>query len=421
MADINDITNGLRIPGQIPLDSKLYCASEAVLANLGTSNNLAYTYYKGMVIYCVAEQTRYEWREVVGIESGLLPSHFTYPSGLVVFGIDYSNKVYNFFEVSVGGALDQNNFVRTLPIEFEDLGIFDAEDATPAMICNYVNTFLPVYVIDDTDSKWNILIQETTDDFTIVYKIYEIINIGKGNLDSLVPDNLLLINKTAFPVGLEDVINQNSIIEALHPILMTGSGGLIFAATVNNAGVINIYGQDKGSNPSMVVGVSDINGNAKTSLDFYNNKTLFKDTLNKGVEYAGDYEANFTDRSLVTKQYVDDVTATGAYRVYVARITLTGGVYTVELKQNTIGVIPTITFSGSSTTDISFSNLTDFTKNWVSVTTNFAPDDGSLRTGNGIVTTSGGSFRFFNSAGTVLSSNPTSGPLVFNVEIRAYN
>lgn len=100
MSSINDIPVGLRVPGQIPLDGKVYFASQSTLANLGPGNNLAYTYFKGMIAYCAQEQTRWEWREPnYPGEVGLIPSNFVYPSGLTVYGINYSNKAYNFFPI----------------------------------------------------------------------------------------------------------------------------------------------------------------------------------------------------------------------------------------------------------------------------------------------------------------------------------
>jgi hypothetical protein len=100
MTGVNDIPVGLRTPSRIPLDAKVYKLSQADLANLGPGNNLAYTYFKGMIAYCAQEQTRWEWRELnFPGEVGLMPSNFTYPSGLTVFGVNYSYKVYNFFPI----------------------------------------------------------------------------------------------------------------------------------------------------------------------------------------------------------------------------------------------------------------------------------------------------------------------------------
>jgi len=95
-----DYTNkslGLRVQTQIPLDIKQYSISEDTLKNLGPNNNLAYTYIQGLIVYCVQEKTRWEWREVVGVEIGLIPINFTYPNGIIAFGIDYSNRTFNFF------------------------------------------------------------------------------------------------------------------------------------------------------------------------------------------------------------------------------------------------------------------------------------------------------------------------------------
>lgn len=360
MANINDIATGLRVPAQIPLDAKLYIQNEATLANLGTSNNLAFTYYKGMIIYAVEEQTRWEWREVVGLEVGLLPSNFTYPDSLVVFGIDYSLKVYNFFEV-MGAVvpLNQNNFVRVLPIELSDLGILDAADVTPAMVCNYVN-LLPnaEKTILETDSKWNILIQNTADDSTIVYKIYEVINRGKGILTLLVPEDLLVYTAQITQQGFEDVLNQDSNLTAPHPVIMSGSGAIFFVASVNNAGLAVIKGQAATpSVASMEVGISDIDGFPKTSLAFYSTKSVFTDDLEKGIEYAGDYEPNFTARSLITKQHFDNevvaavnsaVTAAKDKR-YVAWIMVTpGSVVSITEFYNTFGSSPIVTLDNEN-------------------------------------------------------------------------
>jgi hypothetical protein len=100
MNSVNDIPAGLRVPAQVPLDAKVYKLSQADLANLGPGGNLAYTYFRGMIAYCAQQQTRWEWREpTYPGEPGLIASNFVYPSGLSVFGINYSNKAYNFFPI----------------------------------------------------------------------------------------------------------------------------------------------------------------------------------------------------------------------------------------------------------------------------------------------------------------------------------
>ena len=98
MPDFNDIPTGLRVPSQIPLDIKEYFATLADMLDLGTNNNKAFTYYKGFRAYCVENDKIYIWREAVPeLGDGLLPNNFTYPNGTECFGVDYSNKEYNFF------------------------------------------------------------------------------------------------------------------------------------------------------------------------------------------------------------------------------------------------------------------------------------------------------------------------------------
>jgi len=88
--------------------------------------------------------------------------------------------------------------------------------------------------------------------------------------------------------------------------------------------------QNSGASTDMVLGINKSgsagfvnNGELSIKASIYDNPTntpttggllpfaslFITDTINnKGAVYAGDYEANFTERSLVTKQYVDGVT-----------------------------------------------------------------------------------------------------------------
>ena len=100
MADYKNIPLGLRTQTQIPLDVKEYIQNESLLSNLGVNGQLAYTYTKGLVVYCIKESTRWEWTEVKpGLEdTGLINQDFIYSDNHIAFGIDYSNKRYNFFQ-----------------------------------------------------------------------------------------------------------------------------------------------------------------------------------------------------------------------------------------------------------------------------------------------------------------------------------
>jgi hypothetical protein len=103
MSTYSNITGGLNIPAQIPLDTKAYAQNEDALADLGLNNNKAFSYFDRLKVFCKDEKTVWEWREVlVGEENtGLVDQDFTYPSDIVVDGVTYSNKKYNFYEVKV--------------------------------------------------------------------------------------------------------------------------------------------------------------------------------------------------------------------------------------------------------------------------------------------------------------------------------
>lgn len=152
----NDILTGLRVPSQVPLNSKEWVLNEATLKNLGSGNTLAYTYHKGLVITCIEERTQYEWKEIEAGDIGLISSNFIYPPGIIVNGVTYSNKEYNFVKVKVGGS-EQNNFVRSIVIQSYNL----PSKYTKQDICNYVLS-LPESqrTVLETDSKWNIIIED---------------------------------------------------------------------------------------------------------------------------------------------------------------------------------------------------------------------------------------------------------------------
>ena len=84
MSLTNDIPTKLRVPAQLALDAKSVVTTLSQLQTLGTNNNLAYTYYKGMEVLCSENLGIYRWRPVnEGETGGTLPSNFTYPAGIV--------------------------------------------------------------------------------------------------------------------------------------------------------------------------------------------------------------------------------------------------------------------------------------------------------------------------------------------------
>ena len=95
-----DVPKGFNVPKQVRLDSITGIQNEITLKDLGSGNNLAFKYYEGLKIYCKDEKTEYVWREVIGVETGLLDTHFIYPTYSPIDGINYSGKSFNFFEIA---------------------------------------------------------------------------------------------------------------------------------------------------------------------------------------------------------------------------------------------------------------------------------------------------------------------------------
>lgn len=98
--DYTNIPTGLKITSQLPLDQKEWVQNEATLQDLGYNDEKAFTYYEHLEVLCIDEKTLYKWKEVPSGEedTGLLIQDFIYPAGLPdAFGINYSNRRFNFF------------------------------------------------------------------------------------------------------------------------------------------------------------------------------------------------------------------------------------------------------------------------------------------------------------------------------------
>lgn len=100
------ITNSLAIGTQLPLNGATFIKTLAELQTLGTSNAKAFTYHEDMVIHVVENHNDYVWREATAPDEtgGVLASNYTYPDNIVVDGITYSNRVFNFFLIETGAS-----------------------------------------------------------------------------------------------------------------------------------------------------------------------------------------------------------------------------------------------------------------------------------------------------------------------------
>lgn len=135
-----------------------------------------------------------------------------------------------------------------------------------------------------------------------VREIYEIQNIGKGIINAITPNNLLKLKQLEVKPGFQDVLDEDP--------------NLPFGNTVN---IDQYFYLDAGANkveinnpaivssilPAARIGKGIGNTATDVSIGFFPTQALVTDGQNnKGLEYAGDYEANFTDRSLITRQYL---------------------------------------------------------------------------------------------------------------------
>ena len=55
-----DFPQSLKVSNMVPLDAKSMVNSLSELTDLGQDDNKAYTYYRGMTIYCHENKKKYE-------------------------------------------------------------------------------------------------------------------------------------------------------------------------------------------------------------------------------------------------------------------------------------------------------------------------------------------------------------------------
>tara|TARA_A100000172_G_C3044260_1_gene111865 strand:- start:50807 stop:52510 length:1704 start_codon:yes stop_codon:yes gene_type:complete len=79
-----------------PLDAKSLFETLDEMKDLGEANSKAFTYYEGMISYCVETNETYRWEEVTFGSNGLITPSFVYPPNTIVKGKDYSERIFNF-------------------------------------------------------------------------------------------------------------------------------------------------------------------------------------------------------------------------------------------------------------------------------------------------------------------------------------
>ena len=203
----NQIPTNNNVPSMIPNDPKVWKPTEAMLANLGTNNYLAYHYYEGLRVLIAETKEIWEWREVAPGEenTGLVSSDFTYPAGVTLEGIDYSNRTFNFFKV-----------LQASDISLPTITVYDA---------NNVGTGAEVY--RDTTGTGPIT-------FNFRSLIQEIIGAGgQGLIESIVVrgDEVVVRHKSLGTTNLNIYVDPDGTVMIDSPV---SSSNLSFYVDVNS-------------------------------------------------------------------------------------------------------------------------------------------------------------------------------------------
>ena len=330
-----DVPKGFNVPKQVRLDSVTGVQNELTLKNLGPGNNLAFKYYEGVKVYCKDEKKEYIWRQVVGSETGLLTTHFVYPTYPPIDGIDYSGKSFNFFLVTNNGT----------PANGSETKINSGTNTTVTGL----GTIASPYVINSTDTVANgseTKINEG-DNITITGNGTQstpyIINADLTDLGIIKTVNNEVISPTqslsiinneitgkvlttkeyvqsiipSTPDGSETKLNSGS------NITITGSGTILNPYIINasnessvsyiNAGDnIEITGSGNISNPYIInsTGIQSVTGNIVDNTDPLNpiiTSPNFKTINGESIIGTGDIEIDNLQKVITTSTVILDI------------------------------------------------------------------------------------------------------------------
>ena len=110
--DHTRVPGGYEAGSQRPLDTKGVFVNEDDMKDLSSDRPLRW--YQNMPCINISDGKKYEWKES---DEGLLETGYTYPSGVITDGIDYSNRTFNFVleTSSTGGEQGIEQFTVVLP------------------------------------------------------------------------------------------------------------------------------------------------------------------------------------------------------------------------------------------------------------------------------------------------------------------
>lgn len=123
MFNENNIPGSYKTGSQSPVDAKGYFENEDDMKNVADFRPLQW--FKNMPSINMSTGEEYVWKESV---EGLIQNGYTYPNNVVSFGIDYSNKTFNF-------VLKQEP-LKSFTVKGTSVGKYNDGDVIPAHASN---------------------------------------------------------------------------------------------------------------------------------------------------------------------------------------------------------------------------------------------------------------------------------------------
>ena len=339
-----DVPKGFNVPKQVRLDSITGIQNKETLKDLGAGNNLAFKYYEGLKIYCKDEKTEYVWREVIGVETGLLDTHFIYPTYSPIDGINYSGKSFNFFKVivnsesadgsetkltagsnitinGIGTTANPYNISSTSEIsetyieEGDNITITGSGIISDPYIVNADLTDLGIVKTINNEviapeQSLSIINNESTGKVLVTKEYVQSIipNIPDGSETKLNPGNNITItgSGTILNPYIINASNESSAsyINAGDNIEITGNGNISNPYIINSIGVQSVTGNivniTDPINPIITLpNFKTINSESITGTG--NIEIVFEDNLQKVITFPGDFSG--TNYTLTNSDY----------------------------------------------------------------------------------------------------------------------
>ena len=213
--------------------------------------------------------------------------------------------------LNLGGTVSSTivfNFTQSSHIEFKDQQAFITDSAQYARTrVPSANRMNPGYTGHGDNDIYVTPVQVGIKGDAIEFESNSVFNLTSATFSVTASDELALNGPSGSVLGMN--INGTSLVSH------NGSGTLDLVGsdvTLEGSGHTQVNGSTIN-----VVGSGDVNlvGGGGNVLTLGTASNTFSDNLNsKGIEYGADYSANFTDRSLVDKAYVEARTSQPVYQ-----------------------------------------------------------------------------------------------------------